>query len=185
VLNIIRNVEIKENEPVLVVGCGEGGLLAAQAFEAHGADVYLAGNNRWNLGVARQLGMTNTLNWGESGWTKKLMDNTAGVGPGIVIETKGEKEGIRKSLEVLRNGGDLVLTQLPVNEDSIALAEIIKKGIRIIGNNRTNFPDAIDMLAKKRIEVKRLVNKEFKLEEGNKAFELAAEESTTKVLINI
>jgi threonine dehydrogenase-like Zn-dependent dehydrogenase len=41
------------------------------------------------------------------------------------------------------------------------------------------------MLEKGRIEVNRLITKEFKLEEGTKAFEFASQPTVTKVIINI
>ena len=184
-VNIVESAKLNDNEPVLVIGSGEMGLLVAQVFDAYGADVYLAGDNRWRLGVARQLGMTNTLNWSDKDWMKKVFDNTSGVGPKIVIETKGENETIDMALKMIRNGGDMVLTQMPLDEGIISTSTIVEKGIKVFGNKSTNFPEAIDMLEKRRIEVKRLVNKEFKLEEGTRAFEHASEPSVTKVIINI
>ncbi len=180
-----EDVPPENGESVAVIGCGERGLLVAQVYEAFGADVYLTGNNRWKLGIARQLGMTNTINWSEQTWKKKILDNTEGIGPRIVIETTGSMEGINHALDLVRGGGTLALTRIPDQNGMIPLSKIIDKGIRLIGNNRGRFQEAIDMLDKRRIEVARLVNKEYNLEEGSKAFEQAAKPSVAKVIINV
>ncbi len=184
-LKIVTDVPPKANEPVLIMGSGEMGVLTAQVYDAFGADVYLAGDNRWKLGVARQLGMTNTLNWSNKDWKQTLLERTEGIGPRIVIDTKSEMESITSAVDLIQSNGILVLSNIPSKDGLVSSSKIVDKGIKVIGNNQGRYRDATDMLAKRRIEVERLVNKEFKLEEGDKAFEHASDPSVTKVIINI
>jgi threonine dehydrogenase-like Zn-dependent dehydrogenase len=63
--------------------------------------------------------------------------------------------------------------------------DIVQRELKIFGTVRGPFHKAIDLLSKGRIEVKRLVSKEFRLEDGTKAFEYADQPSVIKVVVNI
>lgn len=174
-----------EDEVVVIIGSGKLGLLISQVYDAYGADVYLVGRNKWQLGLARQLGLRNTINMTESDWLSDIKNVTAGVGPRVVIEATGSTEGITMALQAVRSGG--IVSVKSTHGKLIALdpTEIVRREIKIIGSNGGSFSKAIEFLDKGRIEVKRLVSKEFSLEEGSAAFELASQTSTTKVIINV
>jgi threonine dehydrogenase-like Zn-dependent dehydrogenase len=176
---------VDENEPVLIIGSGKLALLLAQVYDASGADVYIVGRNRWQLGIARQLGLTNTIDLTVNDWKKEILEVTHGVGPRVVVEATGNVEGLSMAFDIIRNGGIVNLKSMHGCEFTIDPSEIVKSELTIHGIVRGPFRKAIDILSKGRIEVKRLVSKEFRLEDGNKAFEYADQPSVTKVVINI
>ncbi|TFG11960.1 hypothetical protein EU537_10815 [Candidatus Thorarchaeota archaeon] len=180
-----RRVPAKEDEPVLVVGSGKVGLLVSQVYDAFGADVYLLGQNLWQLGLARTLGLRNTLNTDNQDWKSKILSATNGVGPRVVVDCSGTPSGFNTALELVRSGGHLALMSTPGDGIPIDTRKIVKREITLVGNSSGSFDKAIDMLAKGRIEVNKLVSREFALEDGAEAFENAAQPEVAKVIIHI
>jgi len=180
-----KETGIKDNEPIAVIGSGRLGLLVAQVYDAYGAEVYLIGRNKWQLGLARRLGLRNTLLTSEYDLIKAIKGTTQGVGPRVTVECTGTPEGAQMALEVVRSRGIVALKSLhgknvPINTDSVVMKEL-----RIIGSSRGPYDDALDMLQKGRIEVKRLISKEFPLEEGEDAFRYSMKPEATKVIVRI
>ena len=175
----------EQDEPVLVIGSGKLALLLAQVYDARGADVYIAGRNRWQLGLARQLGLSNTLDITSGDWRKDIFAVTHGVGPRVVVEATGNTEGLSMAFDVVRNGGIVNLKSMHGCEFTLDPSEIVKREITIHGIVRGPFHKAIELLSQGRIEVKRLVTKEFRFEDGAKAFEYADQPSVTKVVVHI
>ncbi len=172
-------------EPVLIVGSGKIALLLAQVYDASGADVYIAGRNRWQLGLARQLGLLNTVDVTTSDWEKKILAATHDVGPRVVVEATGNIDGIRIAFDIVRNGGVVNLKSMHGLDFSFDPTKIVNKELTVLGASRGPYNKALEMLQKGRIEVKRLVSKSFRLEDGTKAFEYADQPTVTKVVINI
>lgn len=175
----------EQDEPVLIIGSGKLALLLAQVYDASGANVFILGRNRWQLGLARQLGLTNTIDIKTTDWKKDILSVTHGVGPRVVVEATGNTEGLRMAFDIVRNGGIVNLKSMHGCEYPLDPSGIVKKELTIHGAVRGPYHKAIDLLSKGRIEVKRLVSKEFRLEDGTKAFEYADQPSVTKVVVNI
>ncbi|TFG34334.1 hypothetical protein EU527_03805 [Candidatus Thorarchaeota archaeon] len=175
----------KENEPIVIIGSGKLALLQAQVYDANGAEVHIIGRNRWQLGLARQLGLQNTYDIVDPSWKSKIMKKTNEIGPRIVIEATGNIDGIKTAINIVRNGGIVALKSMHGQNFSIDPTSIVNRELTIFGSSRGPFDEAIDLLAKGRIEVKKLISKEFRLEDGTKAFEFASQPSVTKVIINI
>ncbi len=173
------------NEPVVVIGSGKLGLLVAQVYDAYGANVIVVGRNRWQLGLVRQLGIPNTISSEDTDWKEKVLDTTTDAGPRIVVETTGNSDGLRMGLDIVRSGGNIALKSMYNEKFEIDPTDLVRRDLTLYGTSAGPFDKAIDILDKGRIEVKRLITRNFKLEDGAKAFEFAAEPNTTKVVIDI
>ena len=174
-----------DDEPIVILGSGKLALLLAQVYDAHGANVHIVGRNRWQLGLAKQLGFQHTYDTVTTSWNSDILKITPGVGPRVVIEATGNTDGISMALDIVRNGGIIALKSMHGYRVSINPTEIVNKELTLYGASRGPFDQAIDMLSRGRIEVKKLVSKMFKLEDGAKAFEFASQPTVTKVIINI
>jgi len=174
---------VNADESVLIIGTGKMGLIVAQVFDAFGAEVYLLGDNQWHMGVARQLGLRNILD-GKSDWRRTLRDSTK-VGPHVVVEATGTKTGLNIAMEVVRNDGTIALTGHHEADYQLNLREMISRELKLVGTSRGDYRMAIEMLQKGRIEVKKMITKQFPLEKGMQAFEEASKPEVVKVVINI
>lgn len=172
-------------EVVVVIGSGKLGLLVAQVYDSFGAQVYVLGRNQWRLGLARQLGLTNTVDTKNKQWKKQILDSTSGVGPRIVVEATGSPEGLKMALDAVRSGGTIALKSHYEKTIDIDFRSIVERQISLQGSTVGSYEAAIDMLAKGRIEVKRLVSKEFNLEQGIEAFEYADKPGVAKVVVRV
>ncbi|MFW9846359.1 MAG: zinc-binding dehydrogenase [Candidatus Thorarchaeota archaeon] len=175
----------QQDEPVVLIGSGKIGILVAQVYDAFGARVIVVDKNRWQLGLVRQLGIPDTINSSNPDWKQEVLNLTTDVGPRIVIESTSNVKGIDIALDLVRDGGIVGLKSIHGENYSFNPSKLVEREITVFGNFSGPYEKAVDMLAKGRIEVKRLITKEFKLEDGSRAFEFAAEPNTTKVVINL
>ncbi len=174
-----------EDEAVVILGSGKLGLLLAQVYDMRGADVYLVGRNKWQLGLARQLGLRNTINMYDSNWKDKVLDATEGVGPRIVIEATGSTESIKTALEIVRSRGIVSTKSTHGKLVAINPTDLVRREITLVGTSMGPYEPAIKILEQGRIEVKSLVSKTFSLEAGADAFEYAMQPNAIKVIINV
>ncbi|MHA1481450.1 MAG: zinc-dependent alcohol dehydrogenase [Candidatus Thorarchaeota archaeon] len=176
---------LQPDEDVLILGTGKAGLLIAQVYDAFGANVHLLGDNKWHLGLAKQLGLRNIVNKTEPDWKERIMNSTHGVGPRVVVEATGTAEGINEALDIVRNGGVVALTGMSEETTQFDSSAIVKRELTVLGSSKGSYDMALTMLGMGRIEVKRLITKEFALENGTDAFEYATRPEVVKVKINI
>ncbi|MHA1136231.1 MAG: zinc-dependent alcohol dehydrogenase [Candidatus Thorarchaeota archaeon] len=174
-----------DNEPILILGSGKLALLLAQVYDANGASVHIVGRNRWQLGLAKQLGFQHTYDTVENDWKSNILKATHDVGPRVVIEATGNIDGISMAMDIVRNGGIIALKSMHGCKFPFDPTTIVNKELTIYGASRGPFDEAIAMLSRGRIEVKKLITKMFKLEDGDKAFEFASQPTVTKVIVNI
>ncbi|TFF95828.1 alcohol dehydrogenase [Candidatus Thorarchaeota archaeon] len=175
----------EEDEPIAVIGTGKIGILTAQVYDAFGAEVHLIGRNKFQLGLARQLGLLNTINTNRTEWREDILQRTRGVGPRIVVEATGSPEGMKMALSIVRSRGSVAVKSMHGKDVPLDTTDIVNREIEIVGTSRGPFEDAIDMLAKGRIEVRKLISREFRLESGAEAYEYASRANVSKVIINI
>ena len=180
-----RKAHAEVNEPVVIFGSGKLALLLAQVYDVCGADVHIVDHNRWQLGLAKQLGLRNTHDTASGNWRNDILKATNGIGPRIAIEATGNIDGINMALGTVRNGGIVALESMHGCEYPFNPTDIVNRELTVFGTSRGPFEKAIEYLAQGRIEVKRLISKVFKLEDGSKAFEFASQPSVTKVVINL
>ncbi len=182
---IAENVPAQEDEPVLIVGCKEEGLLTAQVYDAFGAQVYIVDSNKYRLGTAKKIGLTNVIPMERVGWMRRIFDIADGVGCRVVVNTLGSHLGMNASLEAVRNGGTIVLNGFHTYALPMDSAEVIGREIVLWGVRGGPYDEALGMLSKGRIEVRQIVSASFGLDEGVKAFEKASDPTVTKVVIDI
>lgn len=180
-----KRTGIRENESVAIIGSGRLGLLVAQVYDAYGANVYVVGRNKWQLGLARRVGLRNTLLTHDDDWIREIKNATQGVGPRVAVECTGTPKGAQMALEVVRSRGIIALKSFHGKEVPLNTDRIVMKELRIVGSSRGPYDEALDMLQKGRIEVNRLISKEFPLEEGEEAFRHSTKPEATKVIVRI
>ena len=166
------------NKRVLVTGCGPIGALAIVAARIHGAQEIVATDvSDFTLGHAKNIGADHTIN---------VATNVDSVTPfkankgyfDIMIEASGNEAALHTGLEVLKPRGTLIQLGLGGN---IALPQntIVSKEIEIKGSFRFHeeFALAVDLINKKRVDLKPLLTEVMPLAQANQAFELAGDRS--------
>jgi L-idonate 5-dehydrogenase len=166
------------NKRLLVTGCGPIGALAIIAARVHGAQEIVATDvSDFTLGLARKIGADHTIN---------VATNANAITPfkankgyfDIIIEASGNEAALHMGLEVIKPRSTLVQLGLGGN---IALPQnmIVSKEIEIKGSFRFHeeFALAVDLINKKRVELKPLLTEIMPLAQAKQAFELASDRS--------
>jgi len=111
--------KIERGSTAAVIGCGAVGLSAIQGAKHAGASRIVAIDRAHDkLDRARAMGATHTLLADES-LVAALAELTGGRGADYVIESAGNRQALRTSVEVARPGGQVVwLGKLPANEEA-------------------------------------------------------------------
>ncbi len=166
------------NKRVLVTGCGPIGALAIIAARTHGAQEIIATDvSDFTLGLAKKVGADRTINVATN--ADQISPFKADKGTfDIMIEASGNEAALHLGLEVLRPRGILVQLGLGGN---IALPQnmIVSKEIEIRGSFRFHeeFALAVDLINKRRVDLKPLLTEVFPLTQAKQAFDLAGDRS--------
>lgn len=161
---------------VLVSGCGPIGTLAVIAARAHGArEIVVTDVMDGVLAFAGKMGADRTINVAEA--PEALAAYGAGKGSfDVQFEASGNERAVRAGLEVLRPRG--VLIQLGLGGD-VAIPQniVVAKEIEIRGTFRFHeeFGLAVDLINRRRVDLKPLLTGSFPLEEAVAAFEAAGD----------
>lgn len=166
------------NKRVLVTGCGPIGALAIIAARTHGAQEIIATDvSDFTLGLAKKVGADRTINVATN--ADQISPFKADKGTfDIMIEASGNEAALHLGLEVLRPRGILVQLGLGGN---IALPQnmIVSKEIEIRGSFRFHeeFALAVNLINKRRVDLKPLLTEVFPLAQAKQAFDLAGDRS--------
>jgi L-idonate 5-dehydrogenase len=163
---------------VLVTGCGPIGALCILAARAHGAAQIVATDVMDTvLSKAADIGADRTINVATDG--DKLAAYSANKGYfDVMFEASGNERAVRSGLEVLKPRG--VLMQLGLGGDvSIPQNLVVAKEIDMRGTFRFHeeFALAVDLINRRRVDVKPLLTGVFDLDDAVAAFETAGDRS--------
>lgn len=163
---------------VLVTGCGPIGSLAIIAARAHGAREIVATDVADGvLALAAKIGADRTINVAER--PEDLAAYGADKGTfDVMFEASGNERAVRAGLEALAPRG--VLVQLGLGGDiSLPQNMVVSKEIEIRGAFRFHeeFGLAVDLINRKRVDLKPLLTDVLPLDDAQQAFELASDRS--------
>lgn len=192
-LHAIQLSGIKLNDKVAVLGAGPIGLGQLQLAKACGADVIITDPVEHSLEVAKELGADVVVNPEREDALKKVMEFTDGRGVDIAFECAGGDSmptTLAQATQMARIGGKVVIVGgFDEGPTKIALdwQHIQKAEIKIIPSASYSFWDiypemkmSLDLLAKGKLNAKKLITHTFPLDEINRAFETAADKVKNK-----
>lgn len=172
-LEIAEQMNIEKGRSIYVVGDGKLGILIGQAMAGLDARVTMLGRNPVKEGFVNNVG----LDWVHF----EAVDDRSSD---FVIECTGNPEGFKTALRVLRPRGTLVMKSTYKGTLDMDASSIVVDEINIIGSRCGPFKPALDMLASGNIQIESLITGCLPMSKGVKAFELAAEKNSMKVLID-
>jgi threonine dehydrogenase-like Zn-dependent dehydrogenase len=177
---------------VAIQGAGPIGLLIGQMAKAYGARRTLISDLApKNLGIARAVGFDDAVNVGaeKDALFEAAMAATGGAGVHVVYNTIGSQESIEEGLRMLRKGGTVVL--LATKDKDIRFPSLLLSGERTLKTSSnamfSDFPRAMELLARGIVQVKPLISHRFPLSGALDAFRVAcnkSESGAVKVLLD-
>jgi len=187
-LHAVKVSGVKKGETALVVGAGMIGLLTMQAARAAGcARVMIADIDETRLTLAELLGATEALRGTGGLIAAETLSRTGGVGADVVFDAVGRSQTVMESIESVRKGGTVTLIGNISPEVTIPLQKVVSRQIRLQGTAASSgeYPEAIEMMASGRIQVRPLISAVAPLDEGPRWFERlhAQEPNLMKVVL--
>jgi threonine dehydrogenase-like Zn-dependent dehydrogenase len=171
---IAEQVEILPETRLAVVGDGKLGLLCAQSLALKSQNIFLVGKHAEKMRIAEKRGAEIVL-----------LDAAAKLNRtfDVAVEASGSESGFQTALDLLKPRGKLVLKSTFQGEPRWQAARVVVDEITIVGSRCGRFAPALELLKNKTVDVENMITEEFRLENGIRAMERAAERNVLKVLL--
>ena len=171
---IFEQMTIAPEARVAVVGDGRMGLLVAQVLKTAAADVTVLGRHEHKLSVARRLGLQAQQSDGSQ---------PAGMRFDVVVDVTGRPEGLRRSLEIVKPRGTVVMKSTFHGEAPVTTWPVVVDEVTLLGSRCGPFRPALQLLASGAVQVKPLISRIARLEDYESAF--AEARRALKVLLEV
>jgi threonine dehydrogenase-like Zn-dependent dehydrogenase len=171
---VLERWPIEPETRVAVIGDGKLGLLCAMVLAAHAASPLLVGKHEEKLAIARRRGIE-TAGVDEAKKRGRSFD--------VVVEASGSPTGFDLALDLLEPQGTLVLKSTFHGATPIDTARVVVEEVRVVGSRCGRFAPALDLLARRAVDVSPLVSEVLPLDRALDAMKLAAKDGVLKVLL--
>lgn len=158
---------------VAVLGSGRLGILCAQVLAARGCRLSMLGRNPRTLALCRSIGLP----------TREVAEVEPRADHDLVVECTGSPEGLRLALGLVRARGTIVLKSTYALPAGVDLSPIVIQEITVAGNRCGPFPEALRLLASRRVRVEELIDGAYSLARWKDAFAAAREPGSLKILL--
>ncbi|MFL5145850.1 MAG: zinc-binding dehydrogenase, partial [Microvirga sp.] len=178
---------------VAVVGLGGVGLSSVLGAVASGASRVVAVDlSDEKLGLARQLGATDTFNAGAANAVDEIREAVKG-GVEYAFEMAGSVRALELAYKITRRGGTTVTAGLPNPAHTFALPPV-----NLVAEERTlkgsyigtcvpvrDLPRYVDLYRRGKLPVDRLMSKHLRLDEINEGFDLLAQGKVVRQVVTV
>jgi threonine dehydrogenase-like Zn-dependent dehydrogenase len=171
---VVEQVDVSRISEAAIVGDGRLGLLVGQVLRHAGARVTVVGRHAEKLAIARRFGL-------ETMAAEAV--NVARARFELVVDATGRPEGLTSALALVRPRGTLVLKSTFHGDAPVATSPIVVDEVTIVGSRCGRFSTAIDLLARRAIDVRPLVSGTYPLSKWREAF--ADARTSLKVLMDL
>jgi threonine dehydrogenase-like Zn-dependent dehydrogenase len=170
---VAKQCQIEKRMRVTVVGSGRLGLLVAQILQATGCQLEVVGRNELTLSFCEKKGIQAT----------RFADIASRADRDVVVECTGDPAGFEIALQLVRPRGTLILKSTYAAQAQLNLIPVVINEIHILGSRCGPFPEAINALARRQVDVESMISRQLPLSKGLEAFELANDPRYIKILL--
>ena len=166
----VRLTPIGLNDTVAVVGAGLIGNLVIQVLKNSGAGKIIAlDTDQSRRKLAESFGVDAVYDPADPDLEKKIKAFTAGRGVDRVIEAVGATAPVKTAISIVRKGGSVTLVGNISPSVEIPLQSVVSRQISLQGSCAISgeYPIALDLMAKKKINVKSILSASAPLSEGD------------------
>ena len=172
-VEILEQVHLHPTDAVLVLGDGKLGLLCAQVLATTNCNLLALGKHASKLALLEAQGIRTAL-----------ITEAPAFRADVVVECTGQASGFALARQFLRPRGTLVLKSTYAGALTVDLSRLVVDEITLIGSRCGPFAPALDLLARKRVEVCPLIQARFALKDGLPALEAAQRPGMLKVIFD-
>jgi threonine dehydrogenase-like Zn-dependent dehydrogenase len=174
-IQITRQFPVEPRMKVVVLGSGRLGSLVAQVLRTTGCRLELVGRNPDLLLFSEKKGIQ----------TRLVGELVPRPEHDLVVDCTGDPQGIELAMQLVRPRGTIVLKSTFAEAVPINPAPLVINEVSVIGSRCGPLADAINLLARKQLDVRSLITRQLPLQRALEALAAAAEPRHMKVLIKI
>ena len=166
----VRMTPVSMNDTVAVVGSGLIGNLVIQILKNTGSGRIIAlDTDPSRRETAKSFGADTVLDPADGDLDRKIKELTEGRGVDRVIEAVGATAPIKTAIAIVRKGGSVTLVGNVSPNVEIPLQAVVSRQISLQGSCAISgeYPIALDLMARKKIDVKALLSATAPLSEGD------------------
>jgi L-iditol 2-dehydrogenase len=149
--------------------------------------VFIADVDATRLKLAREIGADEVLHCSGAELVAEVMRLTGGRGVDLALEAVGRNETVSGAIDCTRKGGTVTLIGNIMPEVTLPLQKVVVKQLRLQGSCASSgeYPEAIELIASGKIQVKPLITAVAGLEDGPRWFERlhAREPNLMKIIL--
>lgn len=184
---IFEQVRIDDATRVAVIGDGKLAQLICRVLVQTGCALTVIGKHRAKLALlgdvsacCLQLSLAGNASAVAQRW---LVEQGLSQSFDVVVEASGSATGLPMAIALTRPRGTIVLKSTHHGETSADLSAVVVNELHIVGSRCGRFAPALDLLARRAINIRSLISQEYPIEDALNAFRQAAEPATMKVLL--
>jgi len=171
-LEIQQQVQIHPTDRVLLIGAGRLGQLIAQTLALTGCNLRVVARHKRQQELLKARGIDPIAEEEIQPWRWD-----------IVIEATGSPGGFSLARQAVRPRGTLVLKSTYKGELNVNFSSMVVDEVNIVGSRCGPFAPALRLMDSGQVDPTVLIDSEYSLLDGLKAFEHAAETGVLKVLV--
>lgn len=165
----VRLTPISLNDSVAVVGSGLIGNLILQLLKSSCAGRIIAlDTDPARREIAKKFGAEEVFDPADPALLEKIKGITGGRGADCVLEAVGATSPIATAISVVRKGGSVTLVGNVSPKVEIPLQAVVSRQLSLQGSCAISgeYPLALDLMARKKIDVKSLISATVPMSEG-------------------
>lgn len=169
----ITRTPISLNDTAVVIGSGMIGLLLIQLLRISGCGRIIAVDKASEkLSLATAFGADYTCCSADSDVAGFVREHTAGRGADLAFEAVGLTPTVRMAVQALRKGGSATLIGNLKATADLPLQDVVTRQISLFGScaSAGEYPDCLDLIARRKIDVDALVSAVAPLSDGAEWF---------------
>jgi len=163
-----RVVNIVKDQVVLILGSGVSGLLNIQLAKLKGAKVIATDINKYRLAMARQFGADEVIE----------ASRVSGIKADRIIVCTGAYPAVEQAFKFIDKSGIILFFAISEKDIIIPTVDFWRNEITITasyGAAPVDLEESLDLIKKKKIDVKSLITHVLPLEEAKEGFRLVAD----------
>lgn len=181
---------LQAGQTVLVIGAGPIGLLTAEVARASGATkIFVSDVSNERLEIAKTMGATHVFNPMEVDVVSEILKETGGDGVDVAFEAAGVQVAMNTAVSATKRKGCVLVLALYMEPVKVNMFEALVKEITIKPTLAyvNEFPQVIDLISSKRIDVQKVVTNKTVLEKiVTDGFEkLLNDKAEAKILVSM
>lgn len=168
--------QVMHDDFVAIMGAGPIGLLIAQSVRAAGAEkVWLFERDTFRLNLARSLGF-DAIDIRKTDAVQSVLELTDGFGADVAFDAAGAQDTAAQVIQLAGPKGRVVMVAIHKKPCEVDLKPLVYGEQAMLGSRiyaKGDFPKAIELVAKKKVQLEPLVTHVFDIADGEEALDVA------------